>query len=150
MVEPAAGAPSWRGQGDGSPLPSPQLATPADRPPEVAALHQTFWRYMLGEGEERAGSVDDQRRWESEPAQRSLEELAAAVVDGPADIDRVSAAYAIGRMQTAEAVETLIDLLSHPVEAARRASNYGNSHDHLWNLDCCASERSQQRSCGQG
>ena len=75
----------------------------------------------------------------------SYGELAAAVVDGPADIDRVSAAYAIGRMQTAEAVETLIDLLSHPVEAARRASNYGNSHDHLWNLGCASKDLSNDR-----
>ena len=44
MVEPVAGAPSWRSTGA-------QWQPQPDTPPAIADLHRTFWRYMNGEEE---------------------------------------------------------------------------------------------------
>lgn len=132
MTEPVAGSTALRGAGPEPPVPgepSGALAALTQRSPEVAALHRTFWRYLIGEGEERIGSEDDkQRQWEPEPTpdESSMSALVATVTDGhAADIDRVAAAYAIGRTQTAEAVSALVELLSHPQESTRRAAGYG-------------------------
>lgn len=117
MVEPVGAA--WLSTGS-----APGLSAPE---PAVAALHRTFVRYLMGEGEERAGSPDDRRSWELEPplSARALRELADTVINGPADIARVAAAYSIGRTQTAPAVELLLKLLTHQTESVRRASTYG-------------------------
>ena len=124
MVEPVAGAPSWTKT---APVePPPQLPGEPERSPEVVALHRSFWRYLIGEGEERAGS-EDRRRWSAEPAPTAAETAAlfATVVEGPADGDRVAAAYALGRSQSQAAVEALLQLFVHATESARRAATYG-------------------------
>jgi len=131
MTEPVAGSTALRGAPAELPACEPSdapLAALTQRSPEVERLHRTFWRYLIGEGEERAGSADDQRQWEPEPPPdaASMAALLATVTDErAADIDRVAASYAIGRSQTEEAIETLVGLLSHPHESARRAAGYG-------------------------
>ena len=104
MTEPVAGSPSWAT--DSQQWQQPQSPT--------EALHQTFWRYLLAE-EDRAPAL----------TAASLGALVRTVTNHRADIDRVAAAYAIGRTQDEAAIRALIDLLSHEQEAARRAAGYG-------------------------
>jgi hypothetical protein len=57
MVEPVAGAPSWRAPGSPPPPADPpvdvtRMNAHAARSPEVQALHRTMWRYLIGEGGE--------------------------------------------------------------------------------------------------
>ena len=101
MVEPVAGSPSWHST-SGTDFPTDGLSH--TRSPEVENLHRTFWRYLVGEGEERAGSPYDQRQGDSEPMEAAdLESLAATVADAQApDVQRVAAGYAIGRSQCAD------------------------------------------------
>ena len=124
MVEPVAGAPAWTKT---APVEPPQLPGEPEPSPEVLALHRSFWRYLIGEGEERAGSGEDRRRWPAEPAPTAAETAAlfATVAEGPADGDRVAAAYSLGRSQSQAAVEALLQLFVHATESARRAATYG-------------------------
>lgn len=117
MVEPTGA--SWTPVG----APKPPMEPPANKEqsPEVSALHRTMWRYLIGEGEERADYQP-----ESLPDGSTLQHLVAKITDdNAADIDRLAAAYAAGRTQTSTAVGALVKLLSHPQESARRAANYG-------------------------
>jgi hypothetical protein len=94
-------------------------------------MHRSFWRYLVGEGEERMGSPDDRRRWEADaPPVRAttvhvhhrsrpsftstivratpqdVPALLATVTDGgAADVERLATAYALGRAQSADAIQ---------------------------------------------
>ena len=119
MVEPAGA--SWTPVGAPSPPADPPLPVEKARTPEVAALHRTMWRYLIGEGEERVNYRPDPL-----PAGSTLQDLVKKMTDeSAADIDRVAAAYACGRTQTPTAIGALVDLLSHRQESARRAASYG-------------------------
>lgn len=77
--------------------------------------------FETGEAEELAGFQPSAQLDEAD-----LDALVAKVADGTvADIDRLGAAYAVGRMQTSNAVDALVNLLSHHAESARRAAGYG-------------------------
>lgn len=119
MVEPDG--PAWKSKGAPPPPMDPPLPANKARSAEVAALHRTMWRYLIGKGEE---TVHYQP--EPLPVGSTLHDLVAKVTDeSAADIDRVAAAYAAGRTQTPAAVGALVKLLSHPHESARRAAGYG-------------------------
>ena len=119
MVEPSD--PAWKSVDAPPPPPEPPLPANKARSAEVAALHRTMWRYLIGRGEE---TVHYQP--EPLPVGSKLHDLVAKVTDeSAADIDRLAAAYAAGRTQTPAAVGALVKLLSHPHESARRAAGYG-------------------------
>jgi hypothetical protein len=123
MVEPVAGSPSWASVA--SPPPPAEPPPPsggAARSPELAALHRTMWRYLLGQG---TGATDLHQPGAPQD-DSTLQALITTVSDASAaDVERVAAAYAVGRMQTPDAVAALVALLSSPIESARRAAGYG-------------------------
>jgi HEAT repeat protein len=77
----------------------------------------------------RAPATEETDGYAPEPMDGTAGTLAALVTKitdaGAADVDRLAAAYAVGRAQTAQAVAALVELLSHPAESARRAAGYG-------------------------
>ena len=80
------------------------------------------------------------RRWPAEPAPTASETAALfeTVAEGPADIDRVAAAYALGRSQSQAAVEALLQQFAG-ARAPQHVQNlvmrdYCDRHDFLFRL----------------